>query len=246
MSLKIMVVDDDAEILRFMKSVVVPLGHQIFTFEDSQQAAERAAQQKFDVVFLDVRMPHMDGLELSRRVRATELNGETAIVMLTAMDDIELLRKAFSEGVTFFLTKPVTPARVSSMLGVLERSAWKDKRHSVRLPFWAPVVCKWHDQHFAGRCVNISESGILLQPSVEPEVGQEVLLELKIAEVHASLNVRAKIVRKEGNEKVGLQFVDLAPEDRNAIQLYIIGRLKEQSQPREESHITKPSRLWRG
>lgn len=87
------------------------------------------------------------------------------------------------------------------------------------------------------RSMNISESGILLQPSVNIEMGQEVGLEFKIAEVSASLNVRARIVRVEGTERIGMEFIALAPEDQNAIQLYVMGRLGSLAQPKDRSEI---------
>lgn len=65
------------------------------------------------------------------------------------------------------------------------------------------------------------------------EVGSEVSLEFKIAEFRASLDVRARIVRKEGSEAVGVEFVGLEIEDRNAIQLYIMGHLREQKPTRD-------------
>jgi hypothetical protein len=60
-------------------------------------------------------------------------------------------------------------------------------------------------------------------------------LEFKIAEVCASLNVPARILWKEGTERLGMEFVGLAPEDRNAIQLYVMGRLKDLTPPRDLS-----------
>lgn len=87
------------------------------------------------------------------------------------------------------------------------------------------------------RSMNISESGMLLQPSVEIEVGQEVELEFKIAEVRASLHVVARIARKEGIQRVAVEFVGVAPEDQNAIQLYVMGRLKDLTPARDLSGI---------
>jgi hypothetical protein len=81
--------------------------------------------------------------------------------------------------------------------------------------------------------MNISESGMLLQPSLDLELGQEVGLEFKIAEVRASLNVLARIVRKEGTERVAVAFIGLAPEDHNAIQLYVMGRLVDLNPQRD-------------
>jgi hypothetical protein len=85
--------------------------------------------------------------------------------------------------------------------------------------------------------MNISESGMLLQGSLDAEVGQEVALEFKLPEVGASLNVLARIVRKEEPPRVGLGFIGLAPEDQNAIQLYVLGRLKDLTPPRDLSGI---------
>jgi hypothetical protein len=44
--------------------------------------------------------------------------------------------------------------------------------------------------------------------------------------------VRARVVRRQASEHIGVDFIDLAPEDRNAIQLYVMGRLSEHKQPR--------------
>ena len=102
------------------------------------------------------------------------------------------------------------------MLAAMDSSGWKGKRHAVRIPLFTEVLCTWDDRQFPLRGLNISESGMLLQPSVDIEVGQEVEVEFKIAEVRASLHMLAQIVRKEGIERVGVEFIGLAPEDQNA------------------------------
>src|SRR5260370_34844043 len=109
------------------------------------------------------------------------------------------------------------------MLGAMDSCGWKDKKGAARLPLFTDVTCTWNDRQFPLRSMNISESGMLLQPSLDVEVGQEVRLEFKIAEVGTSLNVLARIIHKEGNDPVGIQFISLPQEDRNAIQLYVMG-----------------------
>lgn len=90
MSLKIMVVDDEpGSLTKMMRSLVAPFGHTVLTFEGSQQAGERAQKQRFDVAFVGMRMPQLDGPELTRRIRNSQPNRETTIVMLSATDDIE-------------------------------------------------------------------------------------------------------------------------------------------------------------
>ena len=237
MSLKIMVVDDEPLSLKLIRSLAVSSGHTVLTFDDNQEAGQRAEKQRFDATFVGMRMPQLDGLELVRLIRNSELNREATIVMLSATDDIASLRKAFGEGADFVLTKPVTAGRLRPMLAAMDSSGWKDKKGAARLPLFTDVTCTWNDRQFPLRSMNISESGMLLQPLVDAEVGQEIGLEFKIAEVRASLNVLARIVRKERNERVGIAFIGLAPEDHNAIQLYVMGRLIDLTPPRNLSGI---------
>ena len=167
----------------------------------------------------------MGGLELTRRIRNSQPNRETTIVVLSATEDIEGLREAFGEGADLVLTKPISAVRLRPMLAAMDSPGWQGKRHAARLPLFTEVNCTWGDRQFPLRSMNISQSGMLLQPSLDAEVGQEVSLDFKITEVRASLSVRARIVRKEGTLRVAIEFISLAPEDQNAIQLYVMGHL---------------------
>lgn len=237
MSLKIMVVDDEQVTLKLVRSLAAPLGHTVLTFENYQEAGQRAEQQRFDLALVGMRVPEPEGLELARRIRNSQTNRETTIVMLSDTDNVENLRKAFGEGADFVLTKPLTPGRLRPMLAAMDSSGWNFKRRAARLPLFTEVVCTWDKRKFPMRSMNVSESGMLLQSSVDAEEGQEIGLEFKIAEVGASLNVLARVVRKEGTERVAIEFLGLAPEDRNAIQLYVMGRLKDLTPPRDLSNI---------
>jgi len=220
MSLKIMIVDDEPVSVRLVRSLAAPLNHTVLALQDSQEAGQRADKQRFDVVFVG-----MGGLELTRRIRNSQPNRETTIVVLSATEDIESLRDAFGEGADLVLTKPISAVRLRPMLAAMDSPGWQGKRHAARLPLFTEVNCTWGDRQFPLRSMNISQSGMLLQPSLDAEVGQEVSLDFKITEVRASLSVRARIVRKEGTLRVAIEFISLAPEDQNAIQLYVMGRL---------------------
>jgi len=234
MSLKIMIVDDEPVSVRLVRSLAAPLNHTVLALQDSQEAGQRADKQRFDVVFVG-----MGGLELTRRIRNSQPNRETTIVVLSATEDIESLREAFGEGADLVLTKPISAVRLRPMLAAMDSPGWQGKRHAARLPLFTAVNCTWGDRQFPLRSMNISQSGMLLQPSLDAEVGQEVSLDFKITEVRASLSVRARIVRKEGTLRVAIEFISLAPEDQNAIQLYVMGRLVSGQTPTREL-----SRSW--
>ena len=61
MSLKTMVVDDELQSMKLMRSLAAPLDHMVVTFEDRQEAGQRAEKQRFDVAFLGMRLPQLDG-----------------------------------------------------------------------------------------------------------------------------------------------------------------------------------------
>lgn len=237
MSLKIMVVDDEPASLQLVRSLAAPLDHVVLTFEDYQAAGQKGETQRFDVVFVGMRLPDAVGLDLARQLRNSATNRETAIVMLSATDDIPSLRKAFGGGADLVITKPVTAGRLRPLLAVMDSPGWKNKRKAARLPLFTEVSCTWDGRQYLLRSMNISESGMLLQGSLDAEVGQEVSLEFKIADVGATVNVFARIMRKDGTDRFGVGFIGLAPEAHNAIQLYVMGRLKDLTPPRDLSGI---------
>jgi CheY-like chemotaxis protein len=239
-SLKIMVVDDKPISMKVIRPLAAPLGHTVLTFDDAHEVGERAQKQRFDVFFLD--MSRSDGLELVRRIRDTQPNHEATIVMLGDMDEADGrdgVRKALGEGADFVFTKPVTPTNLRSILAAMDSAGWKGKRHTVRIPLFAEGTWTLDGRKFPFRSTNISESGMLLQtsPDIEINVDEKLSLEFKIAEVHASLSVLARIVRKEGTDRVGVEFIGLSPEDKNAIQLFVMVRMKHLEPERDLSRI---------
>jgi len=245
MPLKIMIADDDPESLKLMRTLTNAFGHFVQTFDNIEEAGQCTDKQRFDVAFVGMRVPDTEGIDLAQRIRSSQLNGETSIVMLSATEDIDSLRKAFGMGANLVLTKPITSARLRPMLAVMDSPGWKSRQGAARLPLFTDVICKWDGRQFPLRSMNISETGMLLQPSVDIEVGQEVELEFKIAEVNASLQVLARIVRKDANERIGMGFIGLAPEEQNAVQLYVLGRLDALTPKRSVTDLRPSRRLFR-
>ncbi len=115
MSLKIMVVDNEPMSLKVIRSLTVPLGHTVFTFDGTEKAGQRADLQRFDVAFVGMPTPGLDGLGLVHRIRNSHSSHETTIVMLGATDDVEMLRKAFGAGAEFVIPRPASAARIVPM-----------------------------------------------------------------------------------------------------------------------------------
>lgn len=75
-------------------------------FENGLKALSYASSENIDVILTDIRMPIMDGLELTRRIK--EINKDVSIILLSAYDDFEYARKGIEYGAFDYLVKPVS------------------------------------------------------------------------------------------------------------------------------------------
>lgn len=123
--LRILVVDDEKVIRDFFKRVLSLLNAEVFEAEDGLQAVELARANEYDVFFLDVRMPGIDGLETFRQIR--RIHPQARVVMMTgyAVDDI--LKQAQDEGASQIIRKPFDITELKVIIDRLGR----DKRGKV-------------------------------------------------------------------------------------------------------------------
>jgi DNA-binding response OmpR family regulator len=100
---KILVVEDEWKIARFLQMELEHEGFQTAIETNGRRAFDRIMQEDFDLILLDLMLPEMDGVEVCRRVR--ELS-EVPIIMVTARDDIEAKVTGLDSGANDYLTKP--------------------------------------------------------------------------------------------------------------------------------------------
>lgn len=118
--LKILVVDDDDLNRRMMRLILVRKGHDVQVVVNGVEALDAVKEQKFDVVFMDLQMPIMDGFEASRRIREWENGGlRTYIVALTASYMPEEGQRLFEAGIDNYISKPFEVEHIYKLLSVI-------------------------------------------------------------------------------------------------------------------------------
>jgi CheY-like chemotaxis protein len=230
MNLKIMAVDDEPHILELIKAFVGPLGMEVATSIDSQEAMQRINSEVFDGFLLDARMPNLDGFELARCIRKSPINGSVPVAMLTGSDDVETMRLGFKAGVTFFLGKPFTRERAAGLFSAMRGAILRDKRRHARLPYRTAVGCSVGEpaeRTFSAESVNVGEGGMLVESSAEVETGQVLRLEFSMPNRKKPLRPLAKILRQEPHGRFALQFTAIEHDETEAIRDYIFGRPEE-------------------
>jgi PleD family two-component response regulator len=98
---------EDAPNLREVLSIQLgAAGYEIVEAADGREALERARKEQPDLVLLDVMMPHMDGFEVCRRLRASFLTRHIPIIMLTAKSEVDDKLDGLKGGANDYMTKP--------------------------------------------------------------------------------------------------------------------------------------------
>jgi len=115
--LKALVVDDDEIVCTLLGDILTRQGHQATTHTSPRLGISAVRSQVFDVVFLDIKMPELDGLEVLRQMRP--LLPKAAFVMITASADDERVGEALSAGAGFCLSKPFDSNMVEEILAAL-------------------------------------------------------------------------------------------------------------------------------
>jgi CheY-like chemotaxis protein len=114
--LRVLVADDNAASQEFAAESLRRLGHIVTSAASGTEALDVLAKRSFDVILLDVQMPDLDGLEVTRRLRTMERGLRTPIIAVTAQASTEDRERCIAAGFDGVLTKPATQATLSTII----------------------------------------------------------------------------------------------------------------------------------
>jgi len=119
----ILVVDDDPDIARFVEVNLRSAGYDVVVAGDGEQALERAADLRPDLVLLDVMMPRIDGFEVAQRLRRSPATANASIIMLTAKALSADKVTGLQAGADDYIIKPFDPIELLARVkGTLRRA----------------------------------------------------------------------------------------------------------------------------
>lgn len=114
MKLSVLIVDDDRLVNDFLTETLTRAGFLVSSASSGEEAFEMFEEKEYDVVFSDIKMKEMDGLELLQRLR--EQRTDQLVVMITAYGTIESAVKAMKLGAYDYLTKPISPDSIELLM----------------------------------------------------------------------------------------------------------------------------------
>ena len=122
MSKRLLVVDDEPNLLRAVAACLKTAGYEVSTARSAREALVQLAETIPDLLVSDIRMPGMDGYQLARQLRGSPRTALVPIVFLTAKDETADRVEGFRAGVDAYLTKPFEPEELIAVVnGILNR-----------------------------------------------------------------------------------------------------------------------------
>ena len=119
--IKILLVDDEPDILEIISYNLSTEGYQIITAENGIQAIKKAKKERPQLIILDVMMPEMDGIEACEQIRKIPELSHTIITFLTARGEDYSQMAGFDAGADDYITKPIKPKVLTSKVKALLR-----------------------------------------------------------------------------------------------------------------------------
>ena len=124
MNINVLVVDDEKPLREFVRRNLEVRGYKVLTASNGLEALAISKNENVQLVIMDIMMPHMDGLEATRRIRE---DSHVPIIILTAMGEETDKVRAFNLGADDYLTKPFGVGELLARIkAVLRRADWSE------------------------------------------------------------------------------------------------------------------------
>jgi len=219
---RVLVVDDDPLSGELICEILRSAGMDASFLTSSAEAAGLLNREKYHAVFLDMRMPPPDGVELAHQIRASRVDASTVIVMITGEEERTLMKRAFKAGVEFFLFKPVARSKLLKLIRVAEGPIERERRRFTRIRMRCRVSLESGNDRLEGTPQDLSLGGALVQSGRAYPLGTRVTVSLELEAGTPALRSGALVVRTVGMDRMGIQFENLGPAESIRLQEYLL------------------------
>ena len=222
MSQHVLVVDDDALECDLLQRTLHGADIRAVTLTDSRQALELLRNQTFDAVFVDVKMPPPDGMEVTRQIRASKINEKTPVIMITGGEDPAMVARGFEAGISFFLYKPIVKDRLLNLVRVTHSVNRVEKRRFHRVMVRRKVEVQLNEAVAEGHTIDLSLNGLLARTSRTFPAGMHVKVRVEIAPGKPVLALNGVVARVPAADSMGIYFEAIGIGESKKLQDFLL------------------------
>ena len=124
-TLNILCVEDDTDVLEIYRSLFTPIFKNVYFAHDGYEGLACFEKEQIDIILTDNMMPNCNGLEMTKKIR--ELDFSIPIILVTALESIEMLREAIELHISSFLKKPFTSRELFTTFNMVAKSVIADR-----------------------------------------------------------------------------------------------------------------------
>jgi CheY-like chemotaxis protein len=225
MSVKVLIVDDMKNFLDLEASFLKRAECTVLKALNGLEALRIAKAEKPDIIFLDLEMPVMNGIECCRFIRSDLELKNTPVVIVTASTREE---ECYRAGCNSYLRKPIDE---DIFLSEIKKFVHIKERVDPRIPVFLPVTVEFKGTKTSAIARNISRGGLLLETEEPFTIGSKLMTYFSLPDEKDKLKAKAIIIREEkrtGGESsnFGLRFFEISEKHQSAIDSFITQQLK--------------------
>ena len=185
----ILIVDDNISLAKTMSLILKRKGYEATTAPDGLAAIKRIKERPFDLIFMDIKMPLMDGVQIYRKIK--KIRPETIVIMMTAYAVENLVAQALKEGAYGIIYKPLD---IEKMISLIEKSRKKKQGALILIVDDDPGTCTTLKNILLkkGYRISIAHDGEKAVTMAQEKTYDIILIDLKLPTING-LEVYLKI-----------------------------------------------------
>jgi two-component system chemotaxis response regulator CheY len=215
-----LLVNADGILTEFLRQALKPAGIASSTLTSLENAPNHLGTGKFDIVFVDLGESPSNGIELTRRIRASGPHRATPIILLSDQQTKGILPRAFEAGATLFVSLPMETERLTRMIvnvTAIDQKVRRFRRIAKRLKVH---LVSSHLQ-LEGETIDISLGGMLVRVPRTFPLGALVEISLHISDASKPVVGLGSVTRSSQSE-IGVQIDRLTIEQSRRLQDFLL------------------------
>jgi CheY-like chemotaxis protein len=215
-------VDDDPAVCELIHTVLGSTGMPVLALGTGAEAAALLREEKFAVLFFNLRMPSPDGIELTRQARRAGLNQMTPIILVSGDPSTKAFSEGFTAGASFFFYKPIDKGRLLSLARAMEGAIEHERRRFRRVALQSRVELMLDREEIRGETIDISLDGLLVQAQRSVPAGSLVQVTLHLIPGVRPIVGSGLVMRTLPGNRVGLHLQRLSMADSERLQEFLL------------------------
>ncbi len=227
MTFRILLLSVSRRTKRIFAEVAAHVSAELVIPPDFTAAEFPILRERFDLIFADVEFPGLSRQPLLQAIRASTLNHQTPLYLMTGFKGPDAY--AGREREFTLLPKPAAASEIEPLVVRFRQKLFAERRRTGRLPFQTEVHLQQGAKRFRGTSRNLSAQGLLLAADLPLERGSELEVRFLIEPGAPIFHARVRVVRAGDSPLFGVSFVSLDPFHRQRLQEFLERHLPTRS-----------------